>query len=154
MWNVPGEYKVELIAFCKQNLVHDHMDHPVQLTYQVVKGVLVVVGGEHDLPEAAVARGQPDPQLVGGRPGHLRVLLEVEEDRAPPSRGPLLEVVRLRGCRGCGLRGRRGCVEVATLVNVRAVATLPVAEAHLDEDRLHFAAFPHHKLKVEAQFWR
>ena len=44
----------------------------------------MVVDGEERLAIIAVAGGQSHPQLVGRRPRHLRVLLQVEEDRAPP----------------------------------------------------------------------
>ena len=43
-----------------------------------------MVDGEERLAVVAVAGGHPHPQLVGRRPRHLRVLLQVEEDRAPP----------------------------------------------------------------------
>ena len=43
-----------------------------------------MVDGEESLAIVAVAGGQSHPQLVGRRPRHLRVLLQVEEDRAPP----------------------------------------------------------------------
>ena len=68
--------------------------------------------------------------------------VSLEEDGAPPSRGG-----RRGGEAGDGVPGGSSDVARAVLVNVRAGAAFAVTESHLDEDRLHLAAFPHHELQ-------